>query len=775
MSLNIVGKSVPRADAREKVTGTALYIDDLRFPRTLYLKVLRAGIPHAKIKNIETKEAESIPGVLKILTGKTIGIDPEHFYGTCIFDQLPIAFNKVRHSGEIVAAVIAESEKTALAAVEKIEVDYEELPFVLDPVDSIAEGAPLIHEKNGEYKHLPTFTPVPNSNIFFGYNLKKGNYDRVFDGADIYVEGEFEYPLVNHVAMEPHGAIAHWDLAGNLHLWSSTQAPFVVREVLAGYLNLTMNKINIHVPSGGLGGGFGGKSDYNIEPLVALCARFVPNYYLKFQLTREEVFIGTVLGRGLKGYMKIGAKKNGAFVGIECSQYYADGAYADTSCNVVLAGGHNCTGPYFFPNCNLKSFGVYTNTVPVGAMRGYGHPEGQFMVERLIENLALKLGIDSRKLRMKNFLKPGDTNSLNQPIFEHNGNVRECFQRVVDSLNETPLPGSNATHYYGRGFAALVKSPVQTANASSNVFLKVNEDLTVSISIGGVEMGQGALTVLAQLAAEKLQFSLDKIRINPEINTQITPWEWQTVASMTTMRVGNAILIACERAIEQFKVNASFHFQCDISQLNYNGKAINYKDKEFPLEKLVLGYQYPDGHTEGNPIQAVGSSVVRNVTLPDSRTGQYHPYEWTFGAQGCDVSIEKSTGIIKVLHFVTALDVGKVINPATAKGQIYGGVMMGLGHTLMEKIEYDTKGRMKTVNLRRYRIPKLSDMPEKFSCIFVETPQPDGPYGARPIAEHSAVAPPAAILNAIQNATGISFTKIPITSSVMVEALSRRK
>ncbi|MFX0210667.1 MAG: xanthine dehydrogenase family protein molybdopterin-binding subunit, partial [Candidatus Hodarchaeota archaeon] len=651
-------------------------------------------------------------------------------------------------------------------------VEYEELPFVLDPIKAASNSSPLIHKKNGMYKHLSTFVPVPQTNIFYKYHLKKGDHENVFKEADVTAEDEFEYPLLNHAALEPHGAVVYWDQAGDIHLWSSSQAPFVLREVLSDMFDLPMNKIHIHIPY--LGGGFGGKSDYTIEPLLAVCARFVPGYHVKFRLTRKEVFIGTVLGRGLKGRMKIGAKKDGKFVGLEAELYFSDGAYADTSCNVVLAAGHNCAGPYYFPNCSLKSFGVYTNSPPVGAMRGYGHPEGQFMLERLLEKLANKVGIDSRILRKMNFLKPGDTNSLNQIITEHNGDIRECFDKMTEALDKESLPLEDDKYIYGRGVAALVKSPVQAANAASCVFLKINEDLTVNISIGGIEIGQGCLTALAQIAAEVLLIPVERVRINYEINTQITPYEWQTVASMTTMRVGNAIISACEKAISQFKENASFIFNCDTAKLNYDGKSVSKGNERIPLGKLVKGYQYEDGRTVGDPVLTTGSSVVRDVTIPDLETGQYQPYEWTFGAQGCDIAIEKETGRIKVLHLVTALDIGKVINPETVRGQIFGGVMMGIGAALKEKIEFDEKGIMKTTNLKRYQVPTIADMPDKFTCILIENPQPDGPFGARPMAEHPIIGVPPAILNAFQHSTGVSLTKLPATSERVLKVLNSR-
>jgi carbon-monoxide dehydrogenase large subunit len=768
-----IGKPVPRADAREKVTGTALFIDDLHFPRMLYLKVLRVGVPHGIIKVINTSEAEVMDGVYKVITRNTEGINKGILLGTCIFDQPPMAFDKVRHAGEVVAVVIADSNKRAREAVKKITVEIDELPFVIDPIEAISPNAPLVHENNGKYKHLPTFVPIPHTNVFYKYHLKKGNFTNPFEDADVIVEDEFEYPLVNHAALEPHGCVARWDTTGELHVWSSSQAPFVVREVLSNMFKLPMNKIHVHVPY--LGGGFGGKSDYTIEPLVSLAARFVPGHHVKFVLTREEVFTGTVLGRGMRGKMKIGAKKDGTFTGLKAGLYFSDGAYADTSCNVVLAAGHNCAGPYKFDNCSLESFGIYTNSPPVGACRGYGHPEGQFMIERLIEQLAIKLRMDSRALRMKNFLKSGDKNSLSQTIKKENGNVSECFEKMTEALDADSLPEDDDIWCHGRGVAAIVKSPVMVSNASSCVFLKFNEDLTVNISIGGVEIGQGCLTVLAQIAAETLKIPIGCVRINYEINTQLSPYEWQTVASMTTMRVGNAIIKACEKAIEQFKVNASFFFDIVPEELIYDGKNIKHGDKSLSLEELVKGYKYEDGHAVGDQVLTTGSWVVSDITLPDLETGQYCPYEWTFGAQGCDIRINKHTGDIDVLHFVTALDVGKVINPETARGQVYGGVMQGIGMALKERIDFDERGKMTTTTLRKYKIPTISDMPKKYTCIFVENSQPNGPFGARPMAEHPIIGPPPSILNAIQNALGVSLTRLPATPERLLVSLKQRR
>lgn len=400
MTFKYIGKEFTRIDAFEKVTGEAKFFADLKFPKTLHAKILRPEYAHARILSIDISQAEKCEGVHKVITGKDCNI----IFGTCIFDQSPLAIDKVRHIGEPLAAVLADTEKNANAALKKIKVEYEPLPVYIDALKAMEKDAVLIHEKNGDYFHFSSYFPEKGTNIFHHYKLRKGDIDKGISESDVFVEGEFEFPLNSHCAMEPHGAACRWDFNNTINIWSTTQSPNIVCEVLAHMFNLPHSKVRVHVSY--LGGAFGGKSDVILEPLVAYLASFVPGYTVRLVLSRKEVF-GTILGRGMKAKMRIGATKDGILKSLQASLYFTDGAYADTACNIVTVAGHNCVGPYEIENCYVDSYGVYTNTPPVGAYRGYGHPEGCFVIERLIDMLARKLNISPFEIRRKNFLKEG--------------------------------------------------------------------------------------------------------------------------------------------------------------------------------------------------------------------------------------------------------------------------------------------------------------------------------------------------------------------------------
>ena len=773
MTLQHVGKNVPRVDAVRKVTGEAVFVADIVLPRMLRAKVLRAGIPHGRILSVDTSKAESMPGVKKVVTGQGCGM----LFGTCLWDQPPLAVDKVRHAGEPVAVVLAETENQAAAAVREIKVEYEELPFVLDPVEAAAPGAPLIHEKNGSYRRVEYVVhPIPGSNVFHRYKLRKGNELDGFAKADVTVEEEFEFPISSHAAIEPHGAICRFGADGGIEIWASNQAPFVLRDVLADMFGIPAAKVRVHIPY--LGGGFGGKSDICIEPMVAYAASFVPGYAVKLVLTRSEVFTGSLVGRGMKGRMRIGAKLDGTFTALKAQMYFADGAYGDTGWPVDTVAGHNCTGPYEFPNVTVDVYGVYTNSPNVGAYRGYGHPEGQLMSSRLIDMLARKLDMTPAEIMRKNFLSEGRKNALGQTIKKSNGDLSGCLDAVEKALAEDPLPANGERYLYGSGIASMMKSPKMAANAASTCHVQINADGTAFVNLAGIEMGQGVKTVFAQMAAEALQIPMEKIRIYSEVDTQFSPWEWQTVASMQTYRGGRAIQDACGAILATAKETAAKVWNCAPALIEYrNGVCIHPNTgATFSLGALSRGFMAPDGLTVGAPLSATGWYRVPEITEPDPETGMGNAAgSWTFGAQGCTLRVDRQTGEVKILHFASAFDVGRAINPATARGQVTGGVVQGMGAALMEKILFTEEGVAKNVNFPAYKIPRLHNAPEKQTVVLLETPNEEGPWSAKPMAEHPIVAVAPTILNALRDATGVEFTKLPVTPEKILEALKTGK
>lgn len=772
MKFKYVGKDFTRTDAYAKVTGSAQYTADIQLPRTLHAQVLRPQHAHAKILAIDTAEAEKSAGVFRVVTGK----DCDMLFGACGFqDQHPIARSKVRHAGEPVAVVIADSRKNAQKALKGIKVDYEPLEVLLDPEAAAENHDLLIHENLKSYACLPCYYPEPGSNVFHHYKLRKGDIEKGFDEAEVTVEADFEMPLSAHSALEPHGIICRWHGRKKVEIWCSNQGPFVLQGVIADMFGLPHANVRVHVPY--LGGGFGGKSDVSIEPMLVYAARFVPGYAVRFICNRKEVMTSTLLGRGMKGHAALGATKDGRFTAFRAKLYFAGGAYGDPSTNIVTVAGHNSVGPYAIDNCKVDAYGVYTNSPPVGAYRGYGHPEGNLMSERLVEMMAHKLNMSPLELRRKNFLCEGKQNSLGETIRDYNGNLYQCLERVEEKLFSDPKPEEDDRFLYGRGVASMMKSPKGAPNAGSSCQIKFCEDGSVHLNLSGIDMGQGAQQAMRQIAAEALKLSPERISVYSEIDTQHSPWEWQTVASMFTYRGGNAVIKTAAKAIDILKKNAAIVLKVEESRLEYDGDFIYLNtdpDLRVAVKQLVRGYMYEGGLTVGEVAEATASDRLPRYVEPDPKTGMGTAGgTWTFGSQGCELRIEKKTGKVIIDKFVSAFDIGRVISPRMVRGQIVGGVMMGIGQTLSEKIELSKEGKITNANLKKYAVPTIADMPGEQHVICLETPEIGGPFGARCIAEHPMVAVSPTILNAIYDATGHNFFETPITPEKLLGVIKK--
>lgn len=770
MYFKYVGKSFEKTDGYAKVTGMAQFVADIKLPRMLYAQVLRPKYAHALIKSIDTLDAEKSEGVYKVVTGQGCKI----FFGACGFlDQNPIAVDKVRHIGEPVAVVISDTVQHAKMALSKIKVVYEPLPVLLNPTEAAHNKDVLIHENLGEYSHLPSYFPKPGTNIFHHYKLRKGNINRGLQEADFTVEGEFEFPLSAHSALEPHGVICRWEGKDHVEIWASSQAPFVLQQVVADMFNLPHSNVRVHVFY--LGGGFGGKSDVTIEPMIAYAARFLPGYAVKFICSRKEVITSTLLGRGMKAHAKLSAKKDGTFTAFKAELYFSDGAFGDTGINVVTVAGHNSVGPYAIDNCYVDAYGIYTNTPPVGAYRGYGHAEANFISERLVDLMARKLKMSPLELRRKNFLCEGKKNSLGETIRDYNGDLYKCLENVEKELFSKPKPREDEKYLYGRGLAAMMKSPKGSPNASSCCKIKFCADGSVHVNLSGIDMGQGAQQTMRQIAAEALKIPIKQINVFREVDTQHSPWDWQTVASMFTYRGGNAIIKTANKAINILKENASTVLKVGIDSLEYNGEFVYIKtdpDKRVSIKDLVRGYMYEDGLTVGEVAEATAGDRLPRYVEPDPKFGMGTAGGiWTFGCQGCELKIDKKTGEIIIDKFISSFDVGKVISPQLIRGQIVGGVVMGIGQTLKEKIEFSKDGKITNATWMKYKIPQINDMPKKQVVTFVETPEVRGPYGARGVAEHPMIAVSSAILNALFDATGYNFFHIPVTPQDILKTI----
>ncbi len=772
-----IEQSHDRVDARAKVTGEALFVADHLFPETLTCLILRSTEAHARIRSIDTSRAAAVDGVEKIITGEECR---NYVINLGIGDQHPLAVDKVRYVGEPVAAVVAREKAAALEALDAIEVRYEVLQPLVTVDAALADGAPLIHEEQDAYARDGAHYE-PGTNVFHHYRLRKGDIEAGFKNADLTIENTFWMPHRAHAQLEPHGAVAQWSRDGKLEIYSSTQSPFFVRNTLAAMFGVASSDVRVRVDY--LGGGFGGKSDVTIEPLLAVVARQLPGKWVRLVLSREEVFVGTVVGRGAKVTIRSGFNRDGKIVAEKIRLCFAAGAYGSYAMHVVTAAGYNCNGPYDVANVESDSYGVYTNQPPVGAFRGYSHPETHWAVERQRDYIAKALGMDPVELRLKNILRPGALNNLGQEVSEHNGNLAGCIEAVRERIAKVGFEQFSQDHprlAIGRGVVALMKSPVMATNSGSSAIIRFNEDGNVDVACSGVEMGQGTKTALAQIAAKALQISLARVRVKTSIDTDISPYGWQTIGSTTTWKSGMAVLDAAAKSIQRIKENASLVLQLPAERLDYDGEKVF--DREDPhrsidARKVVFGYLGENGLVLGEPVQAYGTYMPRGLTYPDPDTGRGNcAPEYTFGAQGAVVGVDRLTGEVEVLRLVTAIDAGKVISPVLAKNQIIGGMIMEMGGALREELVYTQEGRMRNGSYTDYKIPASEDVEETdMEVIFFETAEPIGPFGARGIAEHGTVGIAAAIGNAISNAVGVEINELPLTNEKIYAALQARE
>jgi carbon-monoxide dehydrogenase large subunit len=771
MKYKYVGQPYLRPDAINKVTGKAIYLDDLRLPGMLYAAVLRPKYAHANILKVDTSEAEKLQGVVKVVTGKGCTFR----YGDNIRDLQPMAVTKVRYIGDPVAAVIADSPAHARAALDKIVVEYEPLPVYIDARDAMAKDAVLIHEDMDDYWRLLTLKQTSGTNIANTYHLIKGKGEAGFDEADVVVEGEFNYPFGSCAAIEPHGTIVWFKEDKTIEVWSTSICPFIIREDLAHSYDVPISDVRVHITD--LGGCFGYKSDITTEQTIAWIASFVPGHPVKWMGTREEDFTSTLLAHGIRTKMKMGAKKDGSLVALKTIIYHSGGAYADTAVNVTIASTHNSSGPYEFKHCDLTGYTVYTNTPAVGAYRGYGHQESQLATERMMDLMARKLGMDPLEFRKKNFLCEGKINAVGEKMYKHHGDLLACANRLENILAASPKPKEDEQFIYGRAQVTVMKSPKGAPFSTKGCYMKMNVDGSVNINMGGAEVGQGLRTVIKQVAAEALQIPPEKIRVYNEIDTQFSPYEWQTIGSMFTTQGGRAVIRAADKLIASLKKTAAQVLKADEDFMEYNGEYVylrNDPDYKVAVGDLARGYITEDGITIGELAQSVSDARLPRYSNPDANGQGSIGVDYTMGSQAVDIKIEKKTGKILVDHYYSVFDVGQVINPLQIRGSVLGGVMMSIGAALYEEVVFDKDGKVVNPHYFKYHLPTFKEAPRQ-TIEFVETPDPIGPFGARGIGEHSVIGAAPAILNALYDAIGVDFYEIPMTPEKVKAVLDSRK
>ncbi len=774
MKYKYIGKDFKRVDALPKLTGKAKFLADIQLPHMYYGVFIRAKNAHAEIVDVDIKEAEAIQGVKAIVLGRDF---PKN-YGHLIKDRPIFAFDKVRYYGEALGGIVARDEETAYLAVDKIKVTYKPLPVITHPKEALERKDVIIREVSPSSEMI--YRPIKGTNIYHYDVIKKGDIEEGFKKADLILENEFEIASMSHVQIEPHGAIALWDESGTLTVWSSTQAPFTVRYFLADIFGLPLNKVRVIAYY--VGGGFGGKSDVGIEPMVALMAKSVPGHPVKVVLSREEAFHGSFLRGNFWGKVKTGVTKDGKIVAEKVEFAMGSGGSGEFAGTVVDGAFKSSVGPYEVENIDTVGYGVYTNLPPTGAFRGYGHPEVHWMIERQRDIIARELGMDPAEFRKKNMLRPGSINAIGQKIETHNGNLEKCLDLVLKELswpNNIGYIDKKKKKAYGKGFALLQKSPVMPTNAASSAILKLNDDGTVNLTIGTQEIGQGIDTALTQIAAEALGISPEMIKLVPYRDTDTYPYEWQTVASRGVWSVGNAILMAAEEVKQKMRKVAKDVFGVSEEQIIVEEGLIypkGEKDKALSYKDLAIGYTFPQGNAIGGPIIGSGYFIPKDLFNPDPETGQGDSAaEWTFGAQGVELEVDLITGKVNILKAVTAIDAGTIINPENARGQVVGAMAMALSMAQREALVISKDGKIRNDGLTDYKISTVRDIPFEYKVFFVETEEETGPYGARSLAEHGMVGMAPAFANALYNALGVEFFKLPITFEDIALAIDEKK
>ncbi|MGB4503312.1 MAG: molybdopterin cofactor-binding domain-containing protein [Syntrophaceticus sp.] len=744
--LNIVGKSVKRRDALAKVTGEAIFSTDVKLPGMLYAKVLRSPYPHARIKKIDVSKAEQLPGVkavayhenvpkIKFNTSATMTFtvpDLEPVLDQYIFDDV------VRYVGDEVAAVAAVSEEIARQALKLIEVEYEQLPAVFDPLEAMKEEAPHIHSGCKEGKNIPGDV----------VRLGMGDVEKGFAESDLVIEERFKLPVQKQVQMETQAAVAQVTQDGDITVWSTTQTPHPTRMILSKAFGVPHSKIRVLNPPY-VGGGFGVRIGCSAKAeTIAVALAMKAKRPVKVVYTREEDFIASDTRHGGYVWYKLGVKKDGTFHALDMKGVLNAGAYCSFSCEVPGVMGAMTLSVYHIPNQKYLGHCVYTNTTPAGAMRGFGNPQGVFPQESVVDMVAEKLGMDPLELRLKNMMKVGDPWCLPYPC--SSSGLAECIEKGAKSIGwerrgKLNKPGSTKVRGIGVGVGSHVSNSWPFCVDYDNAYITIQQDGSVHLASGVPDIGTGTSTTLPQLAAEELGVKLDTVNITFG-DTASTPFDIGSHASRTLYAAGLAVIAAAKDAKKQVLEYAAELLDVPVETLDMKDSVVfvtQGEKRSISLEELAK-------HAHLRCKQFIG---VGRIVPPNSP-----PWEAHFA----EVEVDLQTGQVRVIKLVGVHDVGKAIHPVICEGQIEGGLVQGLGYATSEEIKYNDKGKQQNYSIHNYFLPTAADIPE-IEAILVESNDPSGPFGAKGVGETGLVPTAPAIVNAVYDATGVRFTEIPLT------------
>lgn len=750
-----VGHKHLRPEAVEKVTGDAIYTDDLKFDGMLYAKAKRAMIPHGFLKKLDVSKAKALPGVVSVLTAADVPAEKNH--GLVIFDW-PVMVGvgeRVRYVGDALAIVAAETLDIAEQALALIETEFDPQPVITNPVMARQDGVPQIHEKGNLLKHI---------------KVRKGDMDQGFAEADVVLEHTFHTPATDHAFIEPECSIAVPLPDGRMEIYVGSQIPYQDRTQVARVMGWPEERVRIVGQL--MGGGFGGKEDVMGQIHTAMLAN-VTQRPVKLLFDRRESLLVHPKRHATQIRVKIGAKKNGRLVAAETELYGDTGAYASLGEKVMTRATTHSAGPYDIPHVRADCYAMYTNNPPAGAFRGFGVTQSAFAVESMMDKLAEELNLDPVELRRMNALHVGSITNTGQELKESVG-LLECIDRVDAEMRkhaarpfEPRVDPTNPNLVRAWGFASAYKNTGLGGGAPdiSGADVELYDDGTFQVRSSAAELGQGLVTVMRLVVSEELAVAPEMVRVLV-MDTDLTPNGGPTTASRQTFVTGNASRYAAKTLRDQITASMAEKFDVRPEQIRFedgivhvNGHSLSYADVYKEMKDMGqqprVRYEY-----EAPKTQPLGTG------------GDMH-FAFSFGVQAAEVEVNKLTGEVKVLKVISANDVGFAVNPLGLQGQVEGGVMMGLGNCLTEEFIVEN-GNVVTDQLARYRVPGIMLTPE-ITAIIVEHPIASGPYGAKGVGEISSIPTTPAITNAIYNAVKVRFDKLPVDQEVIARELWERE
>jgi carbon-monoxide dehydrogenase large subunit len=737
----VVGTSVPRGEGSDKVSGQSVYAADVKLPELLWAKILRSPHPHARIRRVDISKAEKVPGVRAIITGDDV---KGRLVGKQIRDMPVLCWDKVRFVGDRVAAVAAETVEAAEEALNLIEVDYEQLPAVFDPLEAMAPDAPLLHDNVAAYDGAPEkIIAADLHNGLTRLKWQKGDVESGFGTADLVLEHTFHIPARHQGYLEPHAATVAIEPDGRIQVWASVKNPFGVRSQLAKCLEVAEERIRMNPVN--VGGEFGGKGDGVDLPVLYFLAQ-KSGRPVKIVMTYAEELAASNPAHLTVITIKSGVKRDGRIVARKMRAAHASGGYGALKSNTSLATWHYAGGQYRIDHADIEFLQIYTNTVPGGYYRSPGAVATAFAVDCHTDILAKELGMDPAEFRLKNFLRENEADAVGHEL--HSVRFREVLQGALDAAGWKKPRKRN----HGRGIAL---SGRHISGGDTGVVLSADADGGFSILSPSIDQGSGTHTILRQLVADQMQVPVDQVRVVIG-DTDSAPRDGGMRASRMTYVAGNAVVQACEKLRQKLLDPAARMLECGVDEMEF-------ADGRFSL-RSDPGQQIALRRVVAQASEPLAVTVYEDYPYPEDIS--------YICAQVAEVEVDPDTGAVRVHRFVSAHDVGTIINPVAHQGQIDGATIMGMGQGMMEELVMDG-GRVTNNNLGDYKLPSVKDIPE-LKTVLVKTTGGVGPLDSKPIGEFANNGPPAAIVNAIADAVGVRLFELPVRAENVYRALKQR-